>query len=966
MMQYVFGLWIFAAGVLAVYIATQFLLRNKKTKENVMFSLCCFSSGIWSFGFAGIILQTSVEYAYYFRCFGMVGVFALLILAQFFISSISHLPKIGQIIFNGFSLLGIPIYFLISQKGEVEFFLDDMGMTYRFRNGLPGSLYTGYCVIVGANLLIAIFYMHRHVTLNREKVFCRRYFMVAVIIIFGMVLDTVFPLIGKPAIPGSTITQFFGVLVLCQAVSSFNKTQITVSNMSGFVYYSLSMPVLVYDSNYSLRIMNDAAGEFFGVDREQAEKGNMHIPDLFTIEEYEVFAFEESRKSVDAVCHENNLYCSLDVSKIHDQYGDVIGYIIMVTDLSDRIREMLKLEEAKYAADAANRSKSAFLANMSHEIRTPMNAIIGFAELLHETNLDGKAREYVEDIQGASQSLLAIINDILDISKIESGKMELVCSEYYTASLFSEVYLIIQSQAKKKGLMFEMDVDPFIPNKILGDKARVRGVLINLLNNAVKYTKEGSVGLKAYVKERYDKYVVLEFEVWDTGVGIQVTEIPTIFDSFSQADQRVNYGIEGTGLGLAIVKGYVTLMDGEVSVESMYGEGSTFKASIKQEVVDASPLDKSFAKEDTALSDYRIGKIKIQNTRVLLVDDNEVNLKVGRCSLGYYGLDVDVAMSGAQAIKMCRVNHYAIVFMDQMMPQMNGTEAMHQIRNLDEFYALNGPGKIVALTANVISGVREQLLTEGFDAYLGKPMNYRQLEEILLSLISKDRVTICEEKEDKEPVDERVLTIKEMLPMVEVENGLYYCNEDVDNYLKILQIMYKASTTQIKQLKEYHKHKAYRDYAIVAHGIKGSCRNIGANDLGDLAFAHEMAGKELKENFISEHVEEFCENFAALCREIEKVLEVFQLQNKEKKDKKENGEKDSLLLSCLSEMKVDIDSFDFASVSKQFRILDDMKIPESIKDSVDELRKQNDALEYEKMGEILNNCIEKIQRGHPC
>lgn len=393
---------------------------------------------------------------------------------------------------------------------------------------------------------------------KRLRVLGIRLFIAEIVIILGMLLDTIFPLVGIFAIPGSTIGQFAGMVIIYWAVDFVNRSRITVTNMSEFIYYSMTMPILVYDSNRQIQILNDAACTLFEVDRENMPK--VRMSNLFELKNDEVFEFEGKSKDVDTVCHNNQLYCSLTINKIYDDYGDMIGYIIFVTDLSERMKYIQGLEEARKEAEYANQAKSTFLANMSHEIRTPMNAIIGFSELVLKMDISPEVRAHVEDIKWSSHNLLAIINDILDISKIESGKMELVLGKYHTSGLLKDVSLIIATQAQAKGLAFQMKADPEIPNRLYGDKIRIRGVLINILNNAVKYTKEGSVSFEVSVLEKTDKKVKLEFKVSDTGVGIRPEEQEHLFKSFEQLDRKVHYGIEGSGLGLAIANGYVQLM----------------------------------------------------------------------------------------------------------------------------------------------------------------------------------------------------------------------------------------------------------------------------------------------------------------------------------------------------------------------------------------------------------------------
>lgn len=394
--------------------------------------------------------------------------------------------------------------------------------------------------------------------------------------------------------------------------------------------------------------------------------------------------------------------------------------------IEENVNLMTKMLEE---AQEANRQKSIFLANMSHEIRTPMNSIMGFAEILLKQQLPKEESEYVINIRESSQSLLSIINDILDISKIESGKMELVKSDFDTKKLLSSVSMEIKLLAEKKGLDFSAEIDENLPTVLYGDEVRLKEILINLLNNAVKYTAEGSVTFGAKMEKLSDNLINCIFEIKDTGIGISEENQKLIFNAFEQVEQLKNKGIEGTGLGLSIVKGYVTLMNGNIDVISARGEGSTFIFTVPIDVVDASPVGKiTIDKVERAKSG--IGDIRIENKTALVVDDSIVNLKVIGKTLEHYGIAVETAKSGAKSIEMCKDKQYDMVFMDQMMPEMDGVTAMKHIREIAGYEA-GSSCKIFALTANAIKGVEEELVAEGFDAYLSKPIEFNVLEETL-------------------------------------------------------------------------------------------------------------------------------------------------------------------------------------------------------------------------------------------
>lgn len=742
-MTYILSQALFACFVLATYFTISiFRKRELKYTENRIFAIFCISSAIWSLGFFGVFIQTIPDKAYAWRALGMIGTFGYLISAQLLICHFAALDKIRKSIINGFSFLGIIIYFFVIQKEQVTYHPTDVGMTYSFNPGLWNNLYIGYTVILAINMLYVIIYMLRHSTAQRFKILAKKLLLTAIILIIGMVLDTIFPLIGLKAIPGSSLAQFIGLAVMYHTITFVSHSRINIGNMSEFIYYSLTVPVLVYDSNLRLQILNDTAFSFLGVNKESFDITG--IEPLFTPNQEDIFNFDTPSCDVEAVCCHNQLYCSLSINKIHDHYNDIIGYIIIVTDLSEHMKTMKKLEVAIQDAEYANKAKSTFLANMSHEIRTPMNVIMGFSELLLKMDIDNQARKYIDDIKRASHNLLAVINDILDISKIESGKMELVPDTYFTKYFFNDISVIISQQAEKKGLAFTMNIDPDIPSSLYGDKVRLRSVIVNILNNAVKYTFSGSVNFDVSIIKRYKKYITLQFKITDTGIGIKKEDLNILFNSFERLDKKINYAIEGSGLGLAIANGYVSLMGGNIKVDSVYQEGSTFTITLDQEIIDDTPIGNDYKNSDSLSTSTSISDLKVTNITALVTDDNMINLRVAQGIFKQYGFEVELASSGPDAIELCKKKNYDFVFMDQMMPNMDGITAMQRIRRIGPHYHPDGDCKIIALTADAIKGTREYLMDMGFDEYLGKPIAFSQLERLLIQYVPKDKITYKE------------------------------------------------------------------------------------------------------------------------------------------------------------------------------------------------------------------------------
>ncbi|MCR5488312.1 MAG: response regulator [Lachnospiraceae bacterium] len=421
-------------------------------------------------------------------------------------------------------------------------------------------------------------------------------------------------------------------------------------------------------------------------------------------------------------------------------------------------RRVLELE--KDAANASNKAKSDFLANMSHEIRTPMNAIIGMDEMILRTSPGDPVRKYALDIQSAGKTLLSIINDILDFSKIESGKMELVPVEYSFASVMNDVVNMTMKKAQDKALEYHLHVSEDIPSVLYGDEIRIRQIMLNLINNAIKYTHEGSISVGVSYEVPAQMLTVI---VSDTGIGIKDEDIGKLFGSFQRLEEDKNRNIEGTGLGLNITRRLVKMMDGTIEVSSKYGEGTTFTARMKQTVVDGTPVG-DFAQNLLRMQEHKEEyrpSLVAPSAKVLIVDDNDMNLEVIEGLLKDTRINITTAESGKECIDRLREKTYDMVFLDQMMPGMSGAQTLEEIKK--ERIAEGIP--IVALTADAIVGARDNYIKEGFTDYLSKPVIYEALEALLLKYLDKSLILKEEQAaslglgKDNGPDEERPLVI---------------------------------------------------------------------------------------------------------------------------------------------------------------------------------------------------------------
>ena len=564
-----------------------------------------------------------------------------------------------------------------------------------------------------------------------------------------------------------------------------------------------------------------------------------------------------------------------------------------------------RLADAERRANAANKAKSDFLSSMSHEIRTPMNTVLGMNELIRMTLGDpelpigekiGRVVGYADGIQHSGEMLLYVINDILDISKIESGKFEIRPAPYHIKKLIDDLIPLFTINAEGKNLSFTADVDEDLPGYIEGDEVRIRQIITNIVNNAVKYTREGSVHLSISGRAAEDE-VIYDVAVRDTGIGIKQENLVHLFESFERVDSAETHYIEGTGLGLAIVKNLLDLMGGSVEVQSEYGKGSIFTVHIPQPVL-----------SDEKIRDYmpEVGprflkkrRYYIEGRKILVVDDNMTNLVVAKRFLEQMRAEADTVSSGKEALEHIRKYHYDIIFLDHMMPEMSGVKVMKEIRNNPDKYSVNDGTPYIVMTANAVVGAKETYINEhGFDGYIAKPFRFSELVDLMSTYIEGNEVV--EKKPDTSAGMGRPGAggpppgaggpmagaggpppgARGEVWDVNIEAGIDTCG-DKDTFEIVVDTYLEIEQETAEKLEECQKNDDWENYRIQVHALKSSSKTIGAMNFSGFSMTVENAAKELIEGknieknlgYLRGSYRSYKAAYSALCDNLRKIRE---------------------------------------------------------------------------------------------
>ena len=787
-----------------------------------------------------------------------------------------------------------------------------------------------------------IFHFHYMRTIP-QPLYMVRYCIIAIVLLGGMLISTLFLFKTKIESERESIARLTGaefVIVLSLTIklmvnpnydivplfASFSVLAIILSVIQGeffgitdmareWAFEQMENSVIVVDKVHGFLDANKYARDLFPELERYPERARVpkEIYDLFQLD--------------DCVVEIKEKFYELKMVEIFKQ-EKLEGYSLLLADVTQMHQLMDALVEEKERADEANRAKSAFMSNMSHEIRTPMNAIVGMTEILMRSDLPETEREYLGNIQRSGNALLGIINDILDFSKIESGKMQLTEEDYAPLPMLNDLKMIILNRIGSKPIQLCMEIDENLPAVVYGDELRIRQILINIANNAVKFTEEGFVKLEVKVKENDGEGIQLFFSVKDSGQGIAPEDIEKLFGAYSQVDTKKNHYKEGTGLGLAISKQFVEMMGGHIGVKSKYGEGSEFYFTIPQKIVDARKA--SEVKEEVGAKSENVLNFTAPEAKIMVVDDNEMNRKVALGLLAPLKMQIDTAENGKQALDMICRKKYDLVFMDHMMPIMDGIEATKKLREMDDEYCRQVP--VIALTANAIVEARAKFYEAGMNDFAAKPIDLKDICAKIRKWLPAEYIINNEVKEASLSDIGQEKETEEELPVIcglDVSEGIKNSGTK-ELFFSLLGDFYKLIDMKSTKMEKCLADGLIREYTIEVHALKNTARMIGAMELSKWCYELEMAGNASEVEKLNQQTPRMLQMY----RSYKEVLKPYaKLQNEDKKQVAKE-----VMIGDLNELRDAIDTFDLDKADEIMKQIEEYQFTEKMEPLLDELR----------------------------
>ena len=1018
-------------------------------KHNQHYIILCGASGIWSFSHATVILAERIEVALFFRNIAFIGILVVVAQGVLLASYWTEMSKRFQRGLQSYvTVMSLLLYPIIIETGTIPLVESRYGAVgVRIKPYFGGMLFIAYIATIFVIGGIIVYHGFRTSKRKRQRKMTVSTMVCMGIFAVGVLFDMIFPLLGKPGFPASAIAQFFSVVLVYTISLRYNVLRMTIANVSEYVYSYVDTPIIIIDEEEMVQLVNNAASRFFSM-----PLGRIIGKSIYEFLDMEPEALKEGKKeSLFVECKINHAKCDLSVKDIVDRYEETLGKIVIITDITDKMELIQKLDESHQEAIQANEAKSTFLANMSHEIRTPMNTIIGVSELLLCREIGEATKQEVRLIRNSGKVLLNIINDILDISKIESRKFEIIESPYMLSSMLVDIVNMMAVRFVDKGIHFFVRIAQTLPAKLIGDEFRIKQILINIIGNAIKFTNQGFVLVEVDGTYEEEGKLLLRVKVQDTGIGIKPEDMDKLFGVFNQVDTRKNRNITGTGLGLAISKNLCELMDGKILVESEYGVGATFTIHIPQQVEEQEPIASiqnpkeirlALVEQDPMLIAYMkqtVGQMGLSLTvydtvkqlaegekatyvmlsnayfdllqeeilavvpkeklillldageettnrrkelqhislplfcfqiiniinhdevryeyekqqesmvqirplpfaRVLIVDDNETNLYVAKGMMSVYQMEIDTAASGYDALQLVKKKRYDLIFMDHWMPQLDGVDTAKRIRGMDDPYYKTVP--IVALTANAMTGAREQFIRSGFDGFLAKPMEYKELDRILRKFVLP--LAPEGERQPDLPGKEGMLQlVASQLEGIEMRERVRTFGGNLELYLNVLRTYFKDLCERRKEVEGMFECLEYKEFMIFMHALKSASYNAGANSFGEIAERLEHAAKEQDGGSIRKMQPELMQKMDETIETARRALEIVSGFTEE--EVKQNAR---LSRECLEQIKFYCEEMDMVALEEEIQRLKKCSYQTEQQELVNGIINDYEEFEYEHL-----------------
>lgn len=862
---------ILVAGATSIHLGLSFLKRERDTKGFFKYSvfLLALGNGLCCMGYSIMSLSSNLHVAYIFRVIGLFGINIYLLAELMLVTSCLNFSRRAELLIIGLTTIAIIFDMIIYGSPESDRFVyyPLYGYTSYVRNDPYRHLfhYAYLTVLIICMLIIATVW-----AINVKYQRDRR------LVVFAYLSNIIW---GLSSIPDwiklhydSSLAHVYyclgiwlAFIVFYRAANNYMTFYITVNSISRDIFSTLGTGLLVFDTNYHLNLSNEYARKLLGLNKEPQR---IRLKEIFELKSGEPFKMFEKATEGMVIDYRLTSVVTGKVTLVNfsckmDRKNEPMCYILVATDLTEENRLIKE-------AQAANEAKTEFISNISHEIRTPINIISGMNELILRECEDEPILKYAGNIQVASKNLASLINDVLDISKIESGKLEIVSFDYSFKTILSDLYNMFINLAKEKHQSLVFNCNPKLPSELTGDEIRIKQIMSNLISNAIKYTPEnGQINVSIDFEPYSDSSaLVLVLKIKDNGIGIREEDMPYLFNNFQRFELQRNRTIQGTGLGLSITKNLINLLDGTIDVVSDYGKGTTFTVNIPQTIAKTTPIgdinDLSYTGE---IRKYETSFIA-PNAKILTVDDVQMNIDVFCGLLKKTQIQIDTALTGAEALSMMGTTKYDLIFLDHMMPEMDGVEVLSRLRA--DKTSLSHDVPVIMLTANASMGADKKYLEDGFTDYLSKPIQPSQLDAMVLKYLPSDLIKPYEST--TEVHTNAGSDLMHSLDFIDANAGLEFAAGDEDFYRQILQTYIVEDKRN--RLDDLLAKEDWSNYQIVAHSLKGTSLTIGASELSAAAKALEFAVKENNIGYIKEHHREVMEQYGALLEKLKTVITI--------------------------------------------------------------------------------------------